>query len=85
MFQKFHFVRIFFVCERFNMILVSLFKIMCCGNANVVLCVLCVACVNCCFVYNVLTHALVLQWACVLIPIVTVLCANALWLPCNCN
>ena len=33
------------------------------------LCVLCAACANCCFVYNVLTHALVLQWARVLVPI----------------
>ena len=44
------------------------------------LCVLCVACANCCFVYDVLTHALVLQWACVLVPTVTGLCANVLWL-----
>ena len=44
------------------------------------LCVLCVACINCCFVYNVLTHALVLQWACVLVPTVTALCTNVLWL-----
>ena len=44
------------------------------------LCVLRVASKNCCFVYNVLTHALVLQWACVLVPAVTVLCANVLWL-----
>ena len=44
------------------------------------LCVLCVACINCCFAYNVLTHALVLQWACVLVPTVTVLWANILWL-----
>ena len=43
------------------------------------LCVLCVACcINFCFVYNVLTHALVLQWACVLVPTVTVLCTNVL-------
>ena len=34
---------------------------MCLSHANVVLCVLCVACVNSCFVYNVLTHALVLH------------------------
>ena len=44
------------------------------------LCVLCVACVNCCFVYNVLIHALVLQWACVLVPTATVVCTNVLWL-----
>ena len=30
----------------------------------------------CCFVYNVL----VLQWACVLVPTVTVLCTDVLWL-----
>ena len=67
------------MCERFSMIPVSLFECVR-GHANVVLCVLCVACSNCCFVYNVLTHALVLQWVCVLVPTVTDLCANVLWL-----
>ena len=31
-------------------------------------------------VYNVLTRALVLKWACVLVSTVTILRANALWL-----
>ena len=48
------------------MISVSLFKCVL-GHANVVLCVLCLACINCCFLYNVLTHAFVPQWACVLV------------------
>ena len=49
------------------MIPVSLFKCVW-SHANVVLCV---ACINCCFVYNVLTHSLVLQWAFVLVLNVT--------------
>ena len=61
------------------MIPVSLFKCVS-SHANVVLCVLCVACINGCFVYIVLTHALVLQWACVLVPTVTILCTNVLCL-----
>ena len=68
-----------FLCVKDLIIPVSLFKCVC-SHANVVLCVLCVACINGCFVYNVLTHALVLQWACVLVPTVTVLCDNLLWL-----
>ena len=44
------------------------------------LCVLSVVCVDCCFVYNVLTHALVLQLACVLVPTVTDLRSNVVWL-----
>ena len=50
-FRKFRLVRIFFVCERFDMIPVSLFECVC-SHANVVLCVLCVAYKNYCFVYN---------------------------------
>ena len=45
-----------------------------------VLCVLCVVCDDGCFVNNVLTHTLVLQWACMCIPTVTVVCINVLWL-----
>ena len=59
------------------MISVSLFKYVL-SHANVVLCVLCVVCVDCCFVYNVLTHAIVLQWACMCVPTVTVVCTNVL-------
>ena len=77
-FRKFRFVWIFFMCKRFNMIPVSFFKCVW-SHANVGLCVLCVACVHCCFVSNVLIHALVLQWACVLVPTVTVVCTNVLW------
>ena len=44
----------------------------------VVLCALCVACVDGSFVQNVLTRALVLQWACMLVPTATVVCTNVL-------
>ena len=44
------------------------------------LCVLFAASINRCLVYNVLTHAHVLQWACMLVPTVTVLHTNVLWL-----
>ena len=39
---------------------------------------LCCACADGSFVYNVLTHTLVLQWACMLVPKVTVVYANVL-------
>ena len=42
------------------------------------LCVLCVACVDGCFVENALTHALVLQWACMLVRTATLVCTNVL-------
>ena len=67
----------YFLCERFNMIPVPLFKCVC-SHTNVVLCVLCVVCDDGCFVNNVLTHTLVLQWACMLVPTVTVVCINVL-------
>ena len=75
----FRFVSIFFVCEKFNIFPVSLFKCVW-SHASEVLCLLCIACINCCLVYNVLTRSLVLQWACVLVPTVTVLWTNVLWL-----
>ena len=67
------FLTVKLVDERFNMIPVSLFK---CtrSHANV----MCVFCISGCFVYNDITHALVLQWACVCVPTVTVVSTNVL-------
>ena len=42
--------------------------------------VVCAACTDGCFVYYIFAHALVLLWACFLIPTVTTGCVNDLWL-----
>ena len=58
-FRKFRFVWILFVCERFDMIPVSLFK-RAWSHAYVVLSVVCIVCADGCLIYNIFVHALIL-------------------------
>ena len=42
------------------------------------ICVLCVVCDDGCFINNVLTHTFVMQWVCMRVPTVTVVCINVI-------